>query len=86
MDVVTIDQSKPYAITGAPRIAKGKVLIGNAGRNLACAVLFPLKMPRLENCFGELSLCPAILRGFESKALESAAKTWAREWWVSAVL
>ena len=28
-DVVTIDQSKPYAITGAPRIAKGKVLIGN---------------------------------------------------------
>ncbi len=29
--VVTVDQSKPYAITGAPRIAKGKVLIGNAG-------------------------------------------------------
>src|SRR5271167_2865422 len=30
-DVVTVDQSKPYAITGAPRIANGKVLIGNAG-------------------------------------------------------
>src|SRR5262249_46844011 len=30
-DVITVDQSKPYAITGAPRIAKGKVLIGNAG-------------------------------------------------------
>lgn len=30
-DVVTAGQSKPYAITGAPRIAKGAVLIGNAG-------------------------------------------------------
>src|SRR6202040_1951856 len=30
-DVITVDQSKPYSITGAPRIAKGKVLIGNAG-------------------------------------------------------
>src|SRR5207302_3951283 len=30
-NINTIDQSKPYAITGAPRIAKGMVLIGNAG-------------------------------------------------------
>src|SRR6266446_5239227 len=30
-EVVTVDQSKSYAITGAPRIAKGMVLIGNAG-------------------------------------------------------
>eukprot|EP01037_Dinobryon_pediforme_P010160 gene10160-10229_t len=28
---VTVDQSKPYTITGAPRIAKGRVLIGNGG-------------------------------------------------------
>ncbi|MGB7406545.1 MAG: PQQ-dependent dehydrogenase, methanol/ethanol family [Pacificimonas sp.] len=28
---VTVDQSKPYTITGAPRVAKGKVLIGNGG-------------------------------------------------------
>jgi PQQ-dependent dehydrogenase (methanol/ethanol family) len=30
-DIVTVDQSQPYAITGAPRIARGMVLIGNAG-------------------------------------------------------
>ena len=30
-DVSTTDSAKPYAITGAPRIAGGKVLIGNAG-------------------------------------------------------
>ncbi len=29
--VVTVDQSKPYTITGAPRVVKGKVLIGNGG-------------------------------------------------------
>ena len=29
--VVTLDQSKPYTITGAPRIVKGRVLIGNGG-------------------------------------------------------
>jgi quinohemoprotein ethanol dehydrogenase len=28
---VTVDQSKMYTVTGAPRIVKGKVLIGNAG-------------------------------------------------------
>ena len=28
---VTVDQSKPYTITGAPRVVKGKVLIGNGG-------------------------------------------------------
>jgi len=27
----TVDQSKPYTITGAPRVVKGKVLIGNGG-------------------------------------------------------
>ncbi len=29
--VVTVDQSKPYTITGAPRVVKGMVLIGNGG-------------------------------------------------------
>ena len=28
---VTVDQSKPYTITGAPRVVKDKVLIGNGG-------------------------------------------------------
>ena len=29
--MVTVDQSKPYTITGAPRVVKGRVLIGNGG-------------------------------------------------------
>jgi quinohemoprotein ethanol dehydrogenase len=31
---VTVDQSRPYTITGAPRVVKGKVLIGNGGAEL----------------------------------------------------
>ena len=33
-DVNTIDRSKPYVITGAPRIVKDKVIIGNGGAEL----------------------------------------------------
>src|SRR5262249_48706435 len=32
--VVTVDQSRPYTITGAPRVVAGKVLIGNGGAEL----------------------------------------------------
>ena len=32
--IVTVDQSKPYTITGAPRVVNGKVLIGNGGAEL----------------------------------------------------
>ena len=31
---VTVDQSKPYTITGAPRVVKDKVIIGNGGAEL----------------------------------------------------
>ena len=31
---VTVDQSKPYTITGAPRVVKGKVFIGNGGAEM----------------------------------------------------
>jgi len=33
--VVTVDQSKPYSITAAPRVIGGKVLIGNGGAEFA---------------------------------------------------
>ncbi len=31
---ITVDQSKPYTITGAPRVIDGKVIIGNGGAEL----------------------------------------------------
>ena len=31
---VTVDQDEPYTITGAPRVVRGKVIIGNSGAEL----------------------------------------------------
>lgn len=83
-DVVTVDQSKSYAITGAPRIARGMVLIGNAGaeygvRGYLSAYNADTGKPvwRTYTVPGDPS------HGFESKALESAAKTWKGPWWVT---
>ena len=33
-DVVTVDQNKPYTITMAPRVVRGKVIIGNSGAEM----------------------------------------------------
>jgi quinohemoprotein ethanol dehydrogenase len=33
-DVVTVNQDQPYTITGAPRVVRGKVIIGNSGAEL----------------------------------------------------
>ena len=81
-DVTTVDQSKPYAITGAPRIAKGRVLIGNAGAEFGVrgyVSAFDAETGKLAWRVFSVPGDPA--QGFESKALEAAAKTWHGEYW-----
>jgi quinohemoprotein ethanol dehydrogenase len=81
-DINTIDRTKPYTITGAPRVVKGKVLIGNGGAELGVrgyvsaydAVTGELSW-RFYTVPGDPSL------GFENPALEMAAKTWHGKWW-----
>jgi hypothetical protein len=83
-DVVTVDQSKPYAITGAPRIAKGMVLIGNAGSEFGVrgyVSAYDAETGKLVWRTFTVPVDPS--RGFESKALERAAKTWHGQWWVA---
>jgi quinohemoprotein ethanol dehydrogenase len=83
-DVVTIDQSKPYAITGAPRIAKGKVLIGNAGSESGVRGFISAYDAETGKLLWRTFTVPGDpARGFESKALERAAETWHGEWWVA---
>ena len=80
--VETFESSKPYSITGYPRIANGLVIIGNAGAELGVRGYISAydaetgKMVwRTYTVPGDPSL------GFESKAMEEAAKTWSGEWW-----
>jgi PQQ-dependent dehydrogenase (methanol/ethanol family) len=73
----------PYSITMAARVAKGKVFIGNAGAEFppfrgyvsAFDVNTGKELWKFYTTPGDPS------KGFESKAMEAAAKTWAGEWW-----
>ena len=83
-DVVTVDQSKPYAITGAPRIVKGMVLIGNAGSEFGVRGYLSAYDAESGKLVWRTYTVPGDpAKGFESKALEDAAKTWHGEWWVA---
>jgi quinohemoprotein ethanol dehydrogenase len=82
-EVVTVDQSRPYTITGAPRVVKGMVLIGNGGAELG--VRGYISAYDAES--GALRWRTYTVPGdpsqpFESKDLEKAAATWkGGEWW-----
>ncbi len=83
-DVITVDQSKPYAITGAPRIAKGMVLIGNAGSEFGVRGYISAYDAETGKLVWRTFTVPGDpSHGFESKALESAAKTWHGQWWMA---
>ena len=83
-DIVTVDQSKPYAITGAPRIVKGMVLIGNAGSEMGVRGYLSAYDAESGKLVWRTYTVPGDpAKGFESKALEDAAKTWHGPWWVA---
>lgn len=78
----TFDITKAYSITGAPRIAGGRVVIGNAGaengvRGYLSA--YDAQTGKLAWRFYTVPGDPS--KGFESKAMETAAKTWRGKWW-----
>jgi quinohemoprotein ethanol dehydrogenase len=80
--VQTFDKNWPYSITGAPRVFDGKVVVGNAGADLGVRGFVTAydadtgkQLWRFFTVPGDPS------KGFESKAMEMAAKTWRGEWW-----
>ena len=71
-----------YAITMAPRVAKGKVFIGGAGGEFGVRgwiAAFDGDTGKEVWRFWTVPGDPA--KGYENKALERAAKTWTGEWW-----
>ncbi len=81
--VQTTDRSKPYSITGAPRVVKGKVLIGNGGGELGVRGY----VSAYDADSGEMAWRFFTVPGdpsepFESPAMEMAVETWkGGEWW-----
>ena len=81
-EVLTIDQDKPYSITGAPRIIKGKVIIGNGGADLGVrgyVTAYDTRTGEQQWRFYTVPGNPE--NGFENEAMQKAAKTWTGEWW-----
>ena len=71
-----------YTITGAPRVAKGKVLIGSGGSEYKARgylAAYDWQTGKEVWKFHTVPGNPA--DGFENKAMEEAAKTWKGEWW-----
>ncbi len=81
--VSTADSAtKAYAITGAPRIAKGMVIIGNAGAEFGVRGYISAYDAETGKMVWRTYTVPGDpSKGFESKALQSAAKTWSGKWW-----
>jgi quinohemoprotein ethanol dehydrogenase len=80
--VATADPAKHYTITGAPRVVKGRVLIGNGGAEYGVrgyVSAYDAATGALVWRFYTVPGDPA--QGFENAAMEMAAKTWAGEWW-----
>ncbi len=82
-EVNTIDTTKPYTITGAPRVVKGKVLIGNGGAEYGVRGYFSAYDADTGKLAWRFYTVPGNPKdGFESPEMEQAAKTWTGEWWV----
>ena len=82
-EVQTTDRSKPYSITGAPRIIDDKVIIGNGGAELGVrgyVSAYDVDDGSLHWRFYTVPGDPE--QGFESPALARAAETWGGgPWW-----
>ncbi|HYE49656.1 MAG TPA: PQQ-binding-like beta-propeller repeat protein, partial [Azospirillaceae bacterium] len=81
--VQTLDEAENGYITGPPWIAGDKVVIGFGGADYApvrgYVTAYDVKTGRKAWRFHTVPGNPA--DGFESKAMEMAAKTWTGEWW-----
>ena len=81
-EVRTTPKDGPYAITAAPRIAKGKVLIGNAGSEYAVRGYVSAYDADTGKLIWRTYTVPGDpLKTFESEAMRRAAATWSGEWW-----
>ncbi|HEY7616751.1 MAG TPA: PQQ-dependent dehydrogenase, methanol/ethanol family, partial [Terriglobales bacterium] len=79
---LTIDRNYRYSITGAPRVVKGKVIIGNGGAEMGVRGYVSAYDAETGNMVWRFYTVPGDpSKPFENPVLEKAAKTWTGEWW-----
>lgn len=79
-EVVTVDQSKPYTITGAPRVVKDKVIIGNGGAEFGVRGYFSAYDTETGKLLWRFYTVPASYdEPVEHPELLKAQKTWSKD-------
>jgi alcohol dehydrogenase (cytochrome c)/quinohemoprotein ethanol dehydrogenase len=81
-ETLTIDPNFRYTITGAPRVAKDKVIIGNGGGEFGVrgyVSAYDAETGKIIWRFYTVPGDPS--KPFETPILAKAAKTWSGEWW-----
>ncbi|MEX2367616.1 MAG: PQQ-binding-like beta-propeller repeat protein, partial [Pseudohongiellaceae bacterium] len=80
--VQTTDPNRPYTITGAPRIADGKVIIGNGGAELGVRGYVTAYDANSGSEIWRFWIVPGNpAEGFENPDVAAAAETWNGQWW-----
>ncbi|WP_052322039.1 PQQ-dependent dehydrogenase, methanol/ethanol family [Novosphingobium sp. MBES04] len=80
--VDTTEGDRPYTITGAPRVVKGRIVIGNGGAEYGVrGYVSAYDAATGERAWRIYTVPGDPAKGFESPAMEMAAKTWSGEWW-----
>ncbi|MDJ0908266.1 MAG: PQQ-dependent dehydrogenase, methanol/ethanol family [Woeseiaceae bacterium] len=80
--VDTINRTAPYTITGAPRVVKGLVLIGNGGGEYGVRGYIGAYDAESGDLAWRFHTVPGNPEdGFENDAMAMAAETWTGEWW-----
>jgi quinohemoprotein ethanol dehydrogenase len=80
--VQTTPPNTDYTITGAPRIVKGNVVIGQGGAEYGVRGFLGAYNAQTGKLAWKFYVVPGDpKKGFEDPALAAAAKTWNGEWW-----
>ncbi|OYW48660.1 MAG: PQQ-dependent dehydrogenase, methanol/ethanol family [Novosphingobium sp. 28-62-57] len=78
---VTVDQSKPYTITGAPRAMNGLIVIGNGGAEMGVRGYVTAYDAQTGKQVWRFYTVPDMPGKNDEEYLKKAEATWKGEWW-----
>ena len=81
--VQTTPRGADYSVTGAPRVVKGNVIIGNGGAEYGVrGYVTAYDVETGDQVWRSYTVPGNPADGFENEAMRRAAETWTGEWWV----
>ena len=81
--VQTTPRGTDYSVTGAPRIVKGNVIIGNGGAEYGVrGYVTAYDTATGDQVWRSYTVPGNPADGFENDAMRAAAETWTGEWWI----